>query len=252
MKNENKNILEVCAASLTSVCEAIAGGASRLELCSALGEGGVTPSAGFISSACMIARERGVKVHVLIRPRGGDFVYSPAEVRCMSEDIRVARQCGADGVVVGALLPDGSIDVNTCSRLVAEAAGMPVTFHRAFDLCRAPHEALETLIRLGCDRLLTSGCAPSAMQGIGTLAALNRLASGRVVIMPGAGVTPGNAASILQTTGCSEIHASARVALESPMTFRHAGVAMGNPGTDEFLRMETSRDVVAAIVAAIN
>ncbi|MDE6527787.1 MAG: copper homeostasis protein CutC [Muribaculaceae bacterium] len=252
MENLQRNMLEVCAASLHSVSEAAAGGAARVELCSALGEGGVTPSAGFITSACAIARKAGLKVHVLIRPRGGDFVYDAAETACMAEDVCVARRCGADGVVIGALLPDGSIDMDTCAALIDKAGDMSVTFHRAFDLCRTPHTALEAIIRLGCHRLLTSGCAPSAMKGVGTLDALNRLADGRIIIMPGAGVTPDNAASILRLSGCHEIHASARCRVDSAMTHRHAGVSMGTPGADEFSRMETSAGIVAAIVKEIN
>ncbi len=249
---EKENILEVCAASLASVKEAAAGGASRIELCSALGEGGVTPSAGFISMAGKVAADAGMRMHVLIRPRGGDFVYDADEIGCMVADIRMARQCGADGVVIGALRPDGNIDIDTCGRLMDEAVDMSVTFHRAFDMCREPHEALEAVIRLGCHRILTSGCAPSAEKGVGTLAALNRLANGRIIILPGAGVNSDNAASILEHSGCCEIHASARRRRDSAMDFRHPGVSMGEAGADEFSRMETSRDVVAAIVKAIN
>lgn len=249
---KERNILEVCAGSLMSVGEAAAGGASRVELCSALGEGGITPSAGFVSTACRIAHDAAMKVHVLIRPRGGDFVYDAFEAACMAEDVLMARRCGADGIVIGALLPDGRIDMDTCAMLIDRAASMSVTFHRAFDLCRTPHEAVEEIIRLGCDRILTSGCAPSAMKGCGTLAALNKIAAGRIDIMPGAGVTPENAASILRISGCREIHASARVRIESGMTFRHDGVTMGTPGADEYSRMETSRDIVAAIVSEIN
>lgn len=252
MGKKQSNRLEVCAASLRSVGEAAAGGASRVELCSALGEGGVTPSEGFMATACAMAHEAGMKAHVLIRPRGGDFVYDAAETACMARDVRVAQRCGADGIVIGALHPDGTIDLDTSAALIDEAGTMSVTFHRAFDLCRDPHIALEAIIRLGCHRVLTSGCAPSAMKGVGTLAALNRLADGRIIIMPGAGVTPENAAAILRLSGCCEIHASARMRIDSAMTHRHAGVSMGAPGADEFSRMETSAGIVAAIVREIN
>lgn len=241
--------LEVCVADITSIQAAAAGGAARIELCSALGEGGVTPSRGLMREARKLF---GGKMHVLIRPRGGDFVYTPEEVRCMIDDIHCARECGADGVVVGALRHDGSIDMDTCRRLTDAAAGMSVTFHRAFDLCREPDHTLECVIALGCDRVLTSGQAPSAMEGAATIARLNRQAAGRIILLPGSGVTPENAAHIIADTGCAELHASARKAIPSAMTYRNPGVAMGAAGSDEYVRQVTSAQIVADIIEAMN
>ena len=202
----NGKCLEVCCADLQSVRAAAEGGAHRIELCQALGLDGLTPSAGMIESAI----DMGTPVQVLIRPREGDFVYSQDEVLCMQRDIRQARRMGANGVVIGALKPDGSIDEEAVRRLVGEAEGLSITFHRAFDVCANPLEALEKIISLGCHRLLTSGQAPSAEQGIPMLKRLVEQAAGRLIIMPGAGVSPQNAHRILSETGANEIHGSLR------------------------------------------
>lgn len=241
--------LEVCVADIESAIAATEGGAGRIELCSALGEGGVTPSLGLTRTV------RGLfpgKMHVLIRPRGGDFVYTSEEIQCMINDIRCARECGADGVVIGALLPDGSINIEACELLVNAASGMSVTFHRAFDLCKNPSEGLEEIIALGCDRVLTSGQAPSAIEGAELIAKLNRQANGRIMLLPGGGVNAHNAPHILTSTGCTELHASARHSIPSPMIYRHSGVAMGNAGNDEYIRCVTSSQIVAEIIEAMN
>lgn len=242
-------ILEVCAGDIDSVIAAAAGGASRVELCSALGEGGVTPSIGFIRSALKVP---GIKVHVLIRPRGGDFLYTPEEVDCMVDDIVAAREAGVQGVVIGALTPEGDIDVDACRKMVAAAAGISVTFHRAFDLCRDPRKALEDIIALGCDRILTSGQAQTALEGKQNLAELVRQANGRIIILAGAGVSQHNAAEILSASGTNEIHASARASVPSKMEYRHCGVSMGTPGSDEYSRKVTSPEIVKEIVSRIN
>ncbi|MDE6489777.1 MAG: copper homeostasis protein CutC [Muribaculaceae bacterium] len=243
--------LEICAGSLESVRAAATGGAGRVELCAALGEGGVTPSVGMIRNARKVP---GLKLHVLIRPRGGDFVYDESEVECMTDDIITALDCGADGIVIGALTPDGRIDMDTCRRLVNAAGNknVNITFHRAFDLCRDPLEALEDVIALGCNRILTSGQAPTAEIGIPLLKKLNDLACGRLTILPGGGVTPDNANKILQLTGCSELHGSMRVSVDSPMEYRRPGVAMGAPGSDEYSRKETSPELVKKLIDAMN
>lgn len=202
-----QRILEVCAANLASVEAAAAAGAQRVELCAALSTGGVTPSPGFIREA---RRHENLLLHVLIRPRDGDFVYSPAEVRTMEADIRMARDEGADAVVVGALTPEGRVDTDVCARLVEAARGMRLTFHRAFDVCAAPLEAVDRIAALGFDRLLTSGAAPTAAEGVGLIAELQALVRGRLAILPGSGVTSRNARALLEATGCGEIHSSAR------------------------------------------
>lgn len=242
-------ILEVCVGSVQSAVAARNGGAKRVELCSALEIGGITPSVGLMRE---VRRIEGIALHVLIRPRGGDFLYDESEVACMEHDITVAKECGADGVVIGALTADGDIDHATCKRLVDAAQGMHVTFHRAFDMCRNPMQALEDIIALGCDKVLTSGQAATAEAGTDMLKALVERAAGRISIMPGCGVNAGNAARILHACGAHEIHSSARKSVGSGMRYRHSGVNMGNPGSDEFARKETDPDEVRSIVEAIS
>ena len=240
-------ILEICAGSVESAIAARDGGAQRIELCAALEVGGVTPSAGLIAEARKV---EGITLNVIIRPRGGDFLYNEYEAACMEQDIRTCRQLGADGVVIGALTADGDIDTALCKRLIAAADGMSVTFHRAFDMCRDPKKALEELIGIGCDRVLTSGQAATAEAGIPLLKELVQQAGERIIIMPGCGVNSSNAARILKETGATEIHASARRSVGSGMKFRHSGVSMGNPDCDEYARKETDASEVKAIIAS--
>ena len=240
-------ILEICAGSVESAIAARDGGAQRIELCSALEVGGVTPSAGLIAEARKV---KGLVLNVIIRPRGGDFLYNEHEAACMEQDIRTCRELGVDGVVIGALTADGDIDTELCRRLITAADGMSVTFHRAFDMCRNPKEALEQLVSLGCHRVLTSGQAATAEAGIPILKKLVQQAGGRIIIMPGCGVNSENASAILQDTGANEIHASARKSVGSGMKFRHSGVSMGNPDSDEYARKETDVNEVKAIIAS--
>lgn len=198
--------LEVCCGDMQSVLAAKEGGADRIELCQALEVDGLTPSAEMMAEAIGL----GIPVQVLIRPKEGDFVYDEAEVETMLKEIRLAKRLGANGVVIGALKPDGSIDEETIRRLVSEATGLSITFHRAFDVCSQPAEALEQIVSLGCHRLLTSGQAPSAEQGIPLIKKLVEQSGGRLIIMPGAGVSQENARRILSETGAHEIHGSLR------------------------------------------
>lgn len=198
--------LEVCCGDMQSVLAAKEGGADRIELCQALEVDGLTPSAEMMAKAIGL----GIPVQVLIRPREGDFVYDEAEVETMLKEIRLAKRLGANGVVIGALKSDGSIDEETIRRLVSEATGLSITFHRAFDVCSQPAEALEQIVSLGCHRLLTSGQAPSAEQGIPLIKRLVEQSGGRLIIMPGAGVNQENARRILSETGAHEIHGSLR------------------------------------------
>lgn len=229
--------LEICCGDIGSVVTAIAGGADRVELCSGLDAGGLTPSTGLIEAA--VAARGNAAVHVLIRPREGDFLYSAKEIEIMESDIAAARAAGAQGVVVGALNSDGSVDTATCRRLISAAGGLSVTFHRAFDMTSDPVRALEEIIALGCDRILTSGCAPTAEEGTEMLRRLNETAAGRIIILGGCGVSPSNAAAIIASTGLTELHASARSSVESLMSFRNSNVAMGAAGSDEFSRKST-------------
>lgn len=241
-------ILEICAGSVESAIAARDGGAQRIELCAALEIGGITPSAGIIAEARKV---EGLALNVIIRPRGGDFLYNSYEAESMIYDIQLCKKLGVDGVVIGALTADGDIDTSLCRRLIDAADGMSVTFHRAFDMCRDPRQALEELIALGCDRVLTSGQATTAEAGIPLLKELVEQAAGRISIMPGCGVNSGNAAMILQETGATEIHASARKGVGSGMRFRHSGVSMGNPDSDEYARKETDAQEVRTIVKSI-
>lgn len=198
-------LLEVCTGSLGSVVAAVEGGAQRIELCQALSLDGLTPSIGMLSLVRELYPE--LTIHVLIRVREGDFVYDRREVRAMERDIRAALPY-ADGIVVGALTRGGDVDMAAIGCLVQAAEGRPVTFHRAFDVCRDPLVALEQIIGLGCRRILTSGQQPTALQGIPLLRQLRDLSDGRIIIMPGSGVNINNARQILDQVGTSEIHGS--------------------------------------------
>ena len=232
-------LLEVCCGNLESVDAAVAGGARRIELCADLALDGLTPPLAWLRA--VKERYPGLIVHVLIRSRAGDFCYAPEEIDTMVRQAEAALEAGADAIVVGCLTPQGDIDLPALERFVrtvetwnlahelsasdlchaandshffpGPARRVSITFHRAFDRCRHPFAALEQLIGLGCDRVLTSGQAPTAEAGADRLRRLNRRARGRIVILPGGGVTPSNAARILALTGCTEIHASASITL---------------------------------------
>lgn len=220
-----KYCFEICANSVESCIAAQDGGANRVELCAGIPEGGTTPSYGDIA----IAREvlTSTRLHVIIRPRGGDFLYSPLEQRIMLKDIEVAREVGADGVVFGCLTAEGDIDLPLMEQLMKAADGMSVTFHRAFDVCRNPQKALEDIISLGCHRILTSGQQPTAEAGIPQLKELQQQAQGRIILLAGCGVNENNIARIASETGINEFHFSAREQVESAMRFRNPQVSMG-------------------------
>lgn len=199
--------IEVCCSSLKEVLEAERAGAFRVELCSAIALGGITPSYGVIRS--VVEAVKTIKVNVLIRVREGGFCYNDEEVEAMCRDIESCREVGADGVVIGALTAEGEIDIVACRKMMAAAQGMSVTFHRAFDVCRNGEKALEDIISLGCDRLLTSGMEQDAEQGATYIAKLVGQAAGRIVIMPGAGIRPSNIAMIEKITAATEFHSTA-------------------------------------------
>jgi copper homeostasis protein len=216
--------VEICVDSAAGAFAAERGGADRVELCDNLLEGGTTPSAG-----CIKVVRRGLKIglQVIIRPRGGDFLYDETEMKVMREDIRMAKDLGADGVVIGCLTPEGEIDVARTRELIELARPLNVTFHRAFDMCRDPRKGLEDLIELGANRVLTSGQESSCLEGLDLLAALHTQAAGRIIVMPGGGVTPRNIKKIVAGTGVGEVHLSARSGVESGMKFRNSRVYMG-------------------------
>ena len=205
-----KLFFECCCTTVREVVEAICGGASRIELCEALEIGGVTPSESLIREALEAnPAGRQIPINVLVRPRGGNFVYSKDEADLMVDRIGLCKQFGVNGIVVGALDGQGNVDMPLMRRLMAKAAPLEVTFHRAFDECRAPEEALEDIIALGCRRLLSSGHEKSADEGRELLSKLVRQAGGRIIVMPGAGITPDNIARIVQSTQATEYHGSA-------------------------------------------
>jgi len=218
-------MLEICIDGVGSARAAAAGGADRVELCANLPDGGTTPSIGMIRA---VRRVFGGGVMVIIRPRGGDFLYNEDEVGVMLEEIRAAREAGADGVVIGCLCADGTVDRELCGRLREAAGPLDVTFHRAFDMSRDPGEALEAIVGLGIGRILTSGGAADVPRGLEAIGGVVRQAGGRVSIMPGGGVTPGNLAGVVGATGVREIHLSARSERESAMAHRNEGCWMGD------------------------
>lgn len=208
--------LEVIAFDLASCLVAQNHGADRIELCANPYEGGTTPSYGVIA----LARKcTSIQLFPIIRPRGGDFLYSASEFRAMVADVRQCGELGCDGVVVGMLTTDGSIDVDRCAQLVEHAGAMQVTFHRAFDRVRDPLAALEDIVGLGCSRILTSGLHPNVDQGKVMLKALVEAAASRVSVMPGSGVRSTNIVELAQFTGARAFHSSARRVLPSAMTY---------------------------------
>jgi copper homeostasis protein len=244
-------IIEICIDSVAGVRAAVAAGAQRVELCAGLLEGGITPSAGMIRAAVAAAAGQ-IKVHVIIRPRGGDFLFDADEVEAMAIDIDTARAAGADGVVIGQLLADGRIDEETTRRLIERAGPLSVTFHRAFDMARDPFEALDVLIGLGVHRILTSGQEPSVLQGAPLIRRLIGNAGDRLVIMPGGDITERNVARILAETGAREIHFAAFETTPSAMQWRNEAVYMG--GTlrpPEYDRPVTTRQAIRTVTAAI-
>ena len=239
---------EVCVDSAESCALAEQGGADRVELCSALIEGGLTPSTG----AVRVARELAPKIGIMamVRPRGGDFCYSDSEFAVMERDTRALIDAGADGIVTGLLRPDGSVDEERTRRLVEIAAPKPVTFHRAFDMSAEPFEALEAIVRTGCTRVLTSGQEPSAFEGAELLAALVAKAGGRISIIVGGSVRERNIAKLVRLTGATEFHFQAFDSSDSRMVFRNTRIYMGGAlRPPEFAINLTSPAKVAAAIA---
>ncbi|KAL2920028.1 vacuolar alkaline phosphatase [Polyrhizophydium stewartii] len=226
-------------------------GAARVELCANLLEGGTTPSAGAIKLCCSSIK---IPVHVMIRPRGGDFRYTDVEFETMRADIRIARSLGAAGVVLGLLNPDGTVDAERTAELVREAQPMAVTFHRAFDMTRDPFEALEALVRIGgIQRVLTSGQDSSVLEGLPLLKQLVERAGSRIQILPGGGVTNRNVARILAEISVPEIHMALPAEVPSEMNFRNPQVFMGVAiTTPEYTRSTTDGAAVASAVSMLS
>ena len=248
MKPETPILIEACVNSTTSALAAQRGGAGRVELCDNLHEGGTTPSLGSIAAA---RRHLNIQLFVMIRPRGGDFLYSDLEFEIMREDVLRAKEAGADGVVFGILNPDGTIDAGRCTELAGLSAPLGVTFHRAFDMTADPFTALEDLMRLGIERVLTSGQRPSAPEGIDLIAELVDRAHNRITIMPGVSIDATNIAEIIDQTGAREYHVLAERTVQSGMTFRNSRVFMGgDPDMSEYHIRQTDPDRIRDICAA--
>lgn len=238
-----ESILEVAANSVASALAAEAGGADRVELCSALEVGGLTPSHATIA----LALERlHIPVHVLVRPRAGDFVFDDLDCEVMQRDIEDCKALGCAGVVIGVLDPDGNVDAPRCRRLIDAAHGLSVTFHRAFDFAREPSAALDAIIGLGCDRLLTSGQADNASAGAALIRGLIERARGRITVMPGGGIDARNIAAVAAATGAREFHASAKVRVAGRM--RGAPARLGDMDDSDW---QTDADEVRARVDAL-
>jgi copper homeostasis protein len=240
--------LEICIDSVDSAVAAELGGAQRVELCSALIEGGLTPSVGLVRA---VRSRIGIGLYMMIRPRGGDFFYSDEEFETMRDDISFAKEVGADGVVFGLLLPNGDVDVDRTRELIELARPLKVTFHRAIDMARDMETALADIVAAGADRVLTSGGVPTASLGSARIAGLVQQFGGRIGVMVCGGIRPENVEEVAQATGATQFHAALRQAVPSPMTYRKTGLYMGEPGYDEFARFAVSAEDVRALREAI-
>jgi copper homeostasis protein len=240
-------IYEICVDSVAGVRAAKAAGANRVELCGDLMEGGTTPSRGMIRQARKVA---GIGLNVIIRPRGGDFLFDDDEFAIMQADIDTAKAEGADGVVIGLLMADGTIDAVSSAELIAQARPLSVTFHRAFDMTPDAFEALETLIGLGIDRVLTSGQAATVLEGLPLLTELVRGAGERIIVMPGGGITARNAERIVKAVQPREIHFAALETAASGMRYRREHVFMGGElRPPEYDRLVTSGATIRSVMA---
>jgi copper homeostasis protein len=240
---------EVCVEGLSGALAAAEGGAHRVELCAGLVEGGTTPSLGTLG---LVLDRVEIDTVVLVRPRGGDFLYSPVELDTILLDVGTVRSSGAFGIATGVLTAEGKVDVVAMERILEVAGPLSVTFHRAFDMVRDPAEALETLVGLGVDRILTSGQDRSVPEGQGLIREMAQLAGQRISIMPGGGLREGNVREIVQATGVREVHFTAFTHWDSPMAHRNLRPLMGAdrvPG--EFERISTDPEGVRRVIGAL-
>ncbi len=238
-------VLEICAFNLPAALAAQRAGADRIEFCCGPEEGGITPSAGLIRTAREVLQ---IPLYPIIRPREGDFLYSEEEFQTMLRDVQYCKETGCDGVVIGMLTADGSVDRPRCAKLVETAYPLGVTFHRAFDRAVNPFEALEVIVGLGCERILTSGQQPAAMEGAELLYQLVREADDRIVIMPGSGVRASNIAELAAKTKAVEFHTTARVATPSAMGFVNSAMqedlSMVMPSEEEIRKI---KEIISAL-----
>jgi copper homeostasis protein len=245
----NRVIVEICVDSIESAIAADRGGADRVELCGSLIEGGITPSAGL--TATVLGRVS-LGVFAMIRPRAGDFLYSPDEFKAMERDILMAKQLGADGVVFGILNEDGGVDSTRVKRLVEVARPLKITFHRAFDVSRDLSNSLEDLIGAGVDRVLTSGGEQTAELGKARIAELKRQGGARIALMAGSGINENNARQLIAETGVREIHASLRTPVQSPMRYRNKKISFTTEEGGESQHLGVREESVRKLVEAAN
>lgn len=241
-------VVEICVDSVNSAIAAERGGAQRIELCSDLLEGGITPSAGLIE---LVRAKVSIGLQVMIRPRGGDFCYDDDEFEIMQRDIGLAKKLGADGVVFGMLDADGRPDKTRCQKLVNLARPMDVTFHRAFDMSANLMRALEDACSMGADRILTSGAEQTALQGVSVIAQLVEAAHDRIAIMAGSGIKPENARRIFEESGVREIHAGLGSLIASPMRYRNPRISMGASPEREYARAIVLEEDVRSLCRAV-
>jgi copper homeostasis protein len=238
--------LEVCVDNVESAIEAQNAGADRVELCNNLSEGGTTPGIGTISLA---RNNLSIGLHVMIRPRGGDFLYTDLEYDIMRREIESCGESGVDGIVLGILESGGTIDVERTARLIEFARPMSATFHRAFDLCNDPYKGLNDVIATEAERLLTSGLKNKADEGIEFISQLVRQAGKKIIIMPGSGINESNIELIARNTGATEFHLTGRKIIESEMTFRRQNISMGNTlDIPEYSRKVVDPDMIRNII----
>lgn len=240
-----KYLIEIATSDFLTTKSAVEGGADRIELCANLAEGGTTPSYAHIKK-CREAFN--IPLFPIVRPRGGDFLYTKDEFEIMKNDIKLCKELGCEGIVIGLLNMDGTIDMTRTSELIELAYPLEVTFHRAFDRCKDPFAALEELIEIGCQRILTSGQKPTVSEGVDLIAELNKKSDDRIIILPGSGVRKDNIKMLAEKTGCIEFHSSLRGKVKSPMQFIHPAFA---DSAESYSNNEISPDEVRALRNAL-
>jgi copper homeostasis protein len=239
--------IEICVDTVESAIEAQNAGADRIELCNNLLEGGTTPGFGTICSA---RNNLTIGLNVIIRPRGGDFLYSDLDFDIMRRDIDSCGECGVDGIVLGILEPDGSIDIERTAKLIEFARPMSATFHRAFDMCNDPFRGLEDVIATGADRLLTSGQKNRANEGVGLINKLITAADDRIIIMPGSGINDSNIVRIAQCSGAKEFHLTGRKVIKSGMSYRKQDISLrAGSYISDFSRKVADYDMIRSIIS---
>lgn len=241
--------LEICVDNIVSAIIAQESGADRIELCGSLTEGGTTPGLGTIRS---VREKISIGLHVIIRPRGGDFLYSKAEYEIMKRDIEICGENNVNGVVLGILLPDGNIDIERTARLIEFSRPMSVTFHRAYDLTDDPLKSLEGVISAGADRLLTSGQRNKAEDGMDLITKLVENSNDRIIIMPGSGINESNIRHIANSTKANEFHLTGRKTIDSCMIFRREDVSLGGSyDQSEFTRKIADGELIRSIISTL-